>query len=660
MIIQRRRFCIFRVSCLLILLVMGANIDKLNAEMVDGLNLAGDANFNCDSIACTTIPEHRWLSFPGGRLCLNPSGKSFVTTPTPSNLALDIGGYVGTKVLRLPGVLSVGLIDSSKPNSLATAQQTIWYPYKLELEATYSGGAALSGFDFFADEQSTLIRVLEISNAPNKELFLNGKVENGASVSWDDNDQVLLVHGTNYNYALDFVRLDGESQTPFSLVQKPVIEGASWRLELPINFSSASYGISFGFSTDQEGEAVAIHRAHSAFAQPVVTSLDGVKETFDHFLSKVPAPTEWGLHAVPTMGVTPERERQSYYMAWTFVYQSLIDVLPENPAYPYPQMSLGKGSLWAEGEPTSPATCGWESFLGIQWISFVEPDVAWQAYEGIMSRVDAAGKLGGESLPSRKAQTAWVLFQQKPDLNELATVYPAIKRYLLWREQNPRWIYDNYNTPDEKDLEFVVSWILDVQYAAQIADALGKHDEAVWWKSKTQPMIDNMRKWFFSDPKKLHQFYFTKSRVYSIPARNEVRPIMILTALSIPNQPEDMVMRLTNLFGKIHNPASGCDGFNNLKYPDNDLVAYGLIQYGMPVARPYIEAVLRDCIRGGEFAEQLVPGKDNAPVSNGVKPSLFNAMNIIEFTWLLNGARYDSGGVAVCKLPATGPSFTQN
>jgi hypothetical protein len=43
----------------------------------------------------------------------------------------------------------------------------------------------------------------------------------------------------------------------------------------------------------------------------------------------------------------------------------------------------------------------------------------------------------------------------------------------------------------------------------------------------------------------------------------------------------------------------------------------------------------------GEFAEELdikVPG-----LTSGVKPSLFTALNVIEFTWLLNGTRYELG-----------------
>ncbi len=642
----------YRLCCGLIFLA--ASFAPLNAQKVGALNVAGDPNFDCDSISSPAASEHRWLSYPGGRLCLNPPSKDqYVIAPTSPDLALDVGGYVGTEVLRLPKVMSVGLEDATHPASdvlLAASQHTTWYPYKLGLEGAFADGAKLSGCDFFTDKSSTLIRVLEVKSAPGRKLCLTGQTESGATVRWDDKNQVLLVSGSNYNYALGFARLAGESWLPRTPMEKPAVEGTAWRLELPLDVGVTRDAISFGFSTASEGGAAAINRARDAFARPVKVSLATAKATFEDFLRKVPAPTQWGLRAAPALGVTPEEQRQYYYMAWTFLYQSLIDALPENPGYPYPQMCFGKAALWSGGDGTSPASCDWESFLGIQWLSFIEPDTAWQAYEGMMSHVDENGRPGHESLPGRKAQTAWILFQQKPDRKKLAAVYPAIKRYLLWSEQNPHWILgSSHDNPDEKDLEFEVSWLWDIQYAARIADALGKPDEAALWRSKTQPAIENMRRWSFSDPKEVHQYYFTATGAYTTADSNQVRPNMLLTALSIPTLPEDMVLRLKNLFGEVHHLGTANDGFNNLKYPDNDLVAYGLIQHGMPGARPYIEAVLRDSIRVGELAEGLVPGNDNTPQIIGVKPSLFTALNIIEFTWLLNGARYDSGKATLCE-----------
>jgi hypothetical protein len=632
---------------------------SLGAKEPGTLNLAGTKHFDSDSIASAGKPERRWLSYPGARLCLNPATSGFVVSGTSTNLELDLGGFIGTTVVSLPNVVRAGLVDANPPDSepdWAASGSTKWFPYQLEFTGHFAAGATVTGTDAFIDRDGTLIRTLAVKDARDKSLYLCGQVDESCRLAWDQHNQALLVTGTNYFYALRFVELRGSALKPAVAVTPPVLKENHWRLDLPLTHGAGIYGISFGFATRPEGQRVSIERALRAFQQPVQDSLDQVKTVMDRFLSKVPAPEKWDFQTVNAYGVTPEKCRQAYYMAWTFLYQSTLDVLPENPAFPYPQMSLGKGALWDGGERTSIATCGWESFLGLQWFSFVDPDFAWQAYEGIMSRVDGMGRLGGESLPSRKAQTAWILYQRQPDKQRLAAVYPALKRYLLWREQNPRWIWSGgHDMADEKDLEFVVSWLFDIEYAARITDVLGQPGESAFWRAKAQPMIANMDRWFFSDPKELHQYYFTNSATYSTAKRDEVRPIMVLTALGLPVLPPGMQERLEQLFAANHKPAAAADGFNYLKYPDNNFVAYGLIDHDNPQARQYIEALLRDLIRGGEFAETLESGDGGNPTTGGVKPSLFNAMNIIEFTWLLNGVRYDSGSPAAYALPGQPP-----
>lgn len=370
------------------------------------------------------------------------------------------------------------------------------------------------------------------------------------------------------------------------------------------------------------------------------------------FLRKVPVPSVWGLDPQLAAGVTPEQHRQAYYMAWAFLHQSLVNALTENPKHPFPQMSLGKASLWADGEMRAPATCAWESLMGIQWLSLVDSATAWDVYMGIMSLVDEKGLLGGESLPSRKAETAWWIYQQAPDRKRLAEVYPAIKRYLIWREANPRWIWGNNKAADERDLEFVVSWLYDLGFAAQIAKELGLPDDAAMWKSKEAPAIVQMREWFFNDPERLHQLYFIERKAHSTPERSSERPIMTLTALWLRSLPDDMSTRLIALLKQQVRPELANAGFNYTKYPDNQFVALGMLDRGRSEARPFIEAILRDSIRVGEFTECLVSGKDNLPVLDGVKPSLFTALNIIDFTWLLNQVRCDSGRPQTFNIPS--------
>lgn len=266
--------------------------------------------------------------------------------------------------------------------------------------------------------------------------------------------------------------------------------------------------------------------------------------------------------------------------------------------------------------------------------------------------VDADGLLGGESLPSRKAETAWKIYQQAPDRKRLKEVYPAIKRYLTWREANPRWIWQDIKAPDERDVEFVVSWLYDLRFAAQIATELGLTKDAVMWSSKEAPTVGKMREWFFNDPERLHQLYFTERKTHSTPARSSNRPIMILSALNIASLPDDMTARLIKLLNETARPERVNSGFNYTKYPDNQFVAMGLLDHQRPEARPFIEGILRDSILAGEFTECLVPGKNNLPALDGVKPSLFTALNIIDFTLLLNQVRCDTGRPQAFVIPA--------
>jgi len=608
---------------------------------VGALVMTGDPAFDSDSIASSENQQRRWLSCPGGRFCLNPAtARKFELAPMAADLPLNLGGYLGTGVLRLDDVVNVDL-DAAVPVS----RSTTWYPYQVAFQAQYANGAAVAGRDFFIDANSTLIRTLDVRGGDSKELVLGGTIGGSKGARWDAARQVIVVEDAKYSYALRLVA--GATEL------KPRLGKNSWSVRIPLGAQKATVTIGFGFAAASEGADAAIGRACSALALPVNESLVAAKATMDAYLRKVPQPTQWGIANIPPHGVTPERQRQAYYAAWSLLIQSIMNPFPENAAYPFPQMSLGKPSLWAQGERTSPATCGWESFLGLQWFSFLEPETCWKAYEGIMSRVDEAGRLGGESLPSRKAQTAWILYKQCPDRARLAAVYPAIKRYLLWREQNPRWVYPGNDATDEKDIEFVVSWLLDVDYAIKITGELGRADEGRVWQEKAAQMRQNLHAWFFSDPAKLHQFYFTQKHVFNTKERDRDRPIMILTALWLKDLPAEARDRLLGLLREFHHPERAADGFAYTKYADNNLAAYGLIDHGMAEAKPFAEVFVRDSIRAGEFAEVLRPGANGDPETEGVQPSLFNALNIIEFTWMLNQVRYESGTPAVFAFPAS-------
>lgn len=616
--------------------------------------MGGHPDFDADSIAQTSGAERRWHSFPGARLTLNPSAKStFAMDATPADLALDLGGYVDGQVLRLPKVLSMMLVDAEDSEILPLSQRTDWFPHKLTLRAQHADGVKLSADDCFTDADSSLLRVIDVRDGGTRQLQLSGTVGEKVRVEWLADKRAILVTGELYHYSLCLAELTGMEDPPSPTSLSPQCNAAGWKITLPLTNGKGCFAVGFGFATRSEGADKAVERALRTIAHPVDVTLTNSRAAAENFLRKVPAPTVWGLDPRLAGGVTPDQQRQAYYMAWSFLHQSVIHVLPESAEFPYPQLSLGKASLWADGEHRAPATCSWESLMGMQWLSEVDPETAWQACLGIMSFVDADGLLGGESLPSRKAETAWRIHQRSPDRKRLAEVYPAIKRYLIWREANPRWIWGNNKAPDERDAEFVVSWLYDLKFATRIATDLGLTEDAVMWESKEAPAIGKMREWFFSDPERLHQLYFTERKAHSTPERSSERPIMLLTAFNIGSLPDDMTARLLDLLGETLRPEKANSGFNYTKYPDNQFVALGLLDRRHPAALPFIQSILRDAILAGEFTECLVPGKNNLPALDGVKPSLFTALNIIDYTWLLNQVRCDSGRPEAFISPAT-------
>ena len=631
-------------SRFLIPVVFFVLLGTLSARCCAEIAMSGDSGLDCDSISNSDSNQWRWLSFPGSRFSLNPAPGKEVSPvakwdipPMAADLPLNIGGFIEGKATRFWNILTLRVSGPDGGVRPSNSRSSAWFPYKVTFDAAFPGEVGISGCDFFALAGDAIIREMQFTGPSGSVITCEGKIV-GESAQWDAARGVLLVSGSNYFYALKPARLDGLEETASSAARAPKLEPGKWSISIPMRSGTDALAVAFGFATVGEGGEKAVARACGALAVPVKTSLAKSKATLDSYLRRVPAPTHWGI-AATGMELSPAQHRRAYYAAWAFLVQNLIDVLPENPDYPFPQVAAGKPALWDEGEKTSSATCSWESLFGYQWLSFLEPDIAWRAYDGLMTRVDANGKLGGESLPSRKAQTAWILFKNKPDSARLKKVYPAIKRYLLWREQNPRWIYGSNLQRDEKDIEFTVSWLFDVNYAIRIAGELGIEGEKDFWMKKQASMIENMRRWFFADNEKIQQFYFAESKTHATKTRFSIVPMMIDTALSYKNLPENMAQRVLGYFHAGFNPAVPLGGFGIGKHPDLNLAVYGLLDRNVPESKAFIQRFLRDNIAAGEFCEQIESGAK----AEGVKPSLFSPLNIIEFTWLLNNVRYESG-----------------
>lgn len=618
-----------------------------SAATIGSVDMDGDSGFDSDSLADNSATQYRWLSYPGSRLSLNANQATDVKAPAgpiDSRLSLGLGGWFGTSAKNLNEIIRTEIASPGGSAASATTRSTTWYPYKIAFNASYAApsGTSLSGYDFMKDNDSTVMRVVQVSASVANDVVLTGKITGSGGGQWiGGTDKVVLVSDSAYYYAIHFVSLSGSGLTPVELNETATISNGEWTFRKSFA-GSGNLAAAIGIASASEGSATAIARAKGAFAQNVTTTLADVKGNMDDLLQRVPAPADWGISGIDAKGVTAQQHEKFYYSAWAFIVQSLVKSLPENAAsYPYPQMMTGKPSLWNVGASANPGTAQWESAFGYQMLSFIDPSNAWQAYKGLISVVNASGMIGGESLPTRLAEAAWILYQNTGSTTDLADIYPNLKKFMDWAEDNPRWICCGHDIPEEKDFEFVASWLFDASFMIEIANELGYTSDATLWQSKRTAMLGSLQNWFFTDPTVIYHVNYTypnQAPIYAVG-----NDMFKLSALSIDGLTATQLAALKSNYMSIHRPDDDLNNFPYHKYPDASLIVYGLLNHGGHVqARELAESSLRDAIRAKELGEATVPTGSGIAISS-VVPSLFTAIQGVEFTWLLNGARLDSG-----------------
>ena len=637
-----------KLQCVVVgtaLLLMSLNLlASTKNRRVGTVDFSGDPQFDADSISASGPNHWQWLSFPGGRLVLNPSPVdcSHIPPPLAKDIPLNLGGWVGTKTIKLLSISHVLVSTSASISAPATSLSTTWFPYRFTFDADYPGNIQLHGKDFFTDVNSSLIRDLAFTSGGDATVELGGVYEATEQANWIPADDMLVVSSPDYIYAMKFARIVNGHAMP--LRTDAAMQPNGYELKVNLGPGASEIAIGFGFATSSEGQTTAIVRADQCFHQRISEALAHSRAGIEGALRRVPAPQKWGIEAGGgSGGVTAAQHRRAYDAAWAFVIQDVVRKLPES-SFAYDQLMTGKPSLWNEGDPRAPGTAQWDSVLGYQWLCYVDCKAAWSAFSGLMSLVDSNGAIAGESLPARKAQTAWILYSRTKDIARLRRIYPAIRKNLLWEEENPRWIYGDHNIADEKDLEFTASWIYDAGFANLICNELGNSSDAQMWRSKQAEMAENSKTWFFSDPARIHQYYFANQGVNEKADRVEADhaefSAYITQALAVQRLSPAIRMRIADYFTQGFRPAENGLGFDNYKYPDVNLTAYGLIDAGrMDQAVEFVSGVLRESIQVGTFVEAI----NKTPAADGVQESLFSPSNIIEFTWLLNDCRYDGG-----------------
>lgn len=569
----------------------------------------------------TGAKQRRWMSLPESRIVVNPYRfglKNYSSEQSDGpDLPLNLGYYANGEGYFIDKILTV------VPEKVSCVNfETSWMPHQLSFNASYSDAISVKGFDFFYDE-TTFVRALDISESTSG-VTIGGQYTGDITLG----QNTIVVQTEHYIFAIASPCFAMESFHEDSVEKR-------WEVMLDPEHKSEIY-ISLGLATPDEGPSQALGRANRPFEQADIKHQRQVRlQQWNEYLKSVPHPKDFSLNGVDAMGVTEEDVRKAYYKAWAFLHMNLLPVMKET-GFDFPQQPTGKPSMWLEGHPLAKPCASWESFFGMQFYAFYDSESAWRCFEGMMSLVDEEGMLAGESLPSRKAQTAYILYSLTKDKERLEAVYPALKRYLLWREENPRWIYGEHDNPAERDADFVSSAIVDMGYLLEICQILDLGEEAELWRQKRLELFDDYLRWFWESPQSIPgEYYFADSG-----DRVRGNDLWMCNGLYLnmlkPPYTEGMFGRFYNGFDS-EKPFCG---FALPKYPELSFLAYALIDRGKDdEANILINTVIRDVCRANMFAEQYLT--NDFPYPDGVRPSIFGLACLIDMVWLNNGVRID-------------------
>ena len=486
-------------------------------------------------------------------------------------------------------------------------------------------------------------------------LILSGQF--AGAVHWDEADNTLLLQGDGFSAALCISRPAKWLGVRASPLDWALGEGRSdstsgtWRLALSGLKPGERIVIAARFVPSPGGMSQARKAAQAQASDARFRAAVAKSEAdWNRRLALVPRPMDFTPRSVEAKGVTPADVRRAYYRAWVFLWQDTLPPMPEN-GFPYPQACAGKPSLWGDGAPHSESTAAWDSAEAMQALALVEPGLAWEAAQGLMSQVEADGYLAGEALPPVFAQTFWGLYAQNGDKDRLRRIYPALKRYVIWKIAHPRWVYPNKSRADvkpstQKDNEYVVHEILDMGYALKIADALGMPDEAAFWRQQRRQAADDYQHWFLPPPGDIVY------RVYgSDTDRGAPDEVWGVKGLDLPPDLLLMTSRKT-LLGVFRRRFSLARpfGITQTRFGDLEPITLGLFGSGQTdLARQMADLAQRDVTRAGEFSETYT--QDDPPRPGGVRPSSFGARLMTDSVFWHNGVVLDRGLPVLLGMP---------
>lgn len=547
-----------------------------------------------------------------------------------------------------------------------TEATNTWNPQSLDWTGTYGEAGSYSTRDVFVDAD-TVSRLVSPADLHSGAPTLTGNFSDAAV--WDSSSRALTVTDTRggFTRAVGFPAgarvLFFDTLAAASLgaggVSAPTSSSRTWLALLPTDRESA-IGLGYAYGT---GDAPARAATASAVAgtdtSAVRAALDSRMQEWNDYLSRVPVVKDFALHTVDAAGASPEAIRAIYYRAFVALAQTVVPPQPES-GISHSQVATGKAATYNGGSARNRASASWDSLLGIQYLAYTEPDLAWDSLIGMLADVEDDGGLNGESLPSRKAQTAWMLYSVTGDAEKLAQVYPAVKAHMKWSSEHLAWNIDSHfpgggvSASDERDAEFVNSLAIDLQYAAQSARVLGRDADAEGFTTLRNTLLAQYQEWFFMPDGKAVQYYWT-SRPDATYDQRKGTVNYVGTGLHLPGLTDGETAAIMARFDEEYDPSQQFAGTASdaLKAPDAQFIAYGLLEHGQTQkAQVYLEATLRDITRTHQFSEVYQAGKNGAePISRGESPTTFGMAHVIDNLWILNGFRSDEGTPTFVRLP---------
>jgi len=524
-----------------------------------------------------------------------------------------------------------------------------WAPHALESSAEFSSPKAKIDSTVFLPDESAVAQVVRLAEGGPETLVLTGQFSQ-AKVYWDTKHNAVVIESEQYSARIAIGRgarwLGTCDSWPGLLAGAPQTKLRSGVWAVAVDGVKAGEDVIVEARFAPKGQKLpdAVSDLSSA---SIAKSLKNRKADWDKRLAGVPEPLDFDLHRVDSKGITPDAIRRMYYKAWVFLLSDTLPEMPENE-YPYPQVCCGKPSLWAEGHPKSRPSAQWESMIGMQFLSWSAPETAWKSFEGMMTLVDKDGLMGGEGLPSRHAQTAWMLYTATGNAKRLKDVYPALKRMLLWKISDPRWVFKDLVAPGNKDFEFVTHALIDAGFAIRIAKVLNMPEEEKLWQGKIKALAADADKWFWDDngsgPYEMYDANTNKRGAFHSPWN--------LQAVALPKGllSEAHEKSSLDLFKSMILPNAPFAGTVLCKHPSYQFTMLGAWRHGLiDDAAVMAEAIMREITMAGEFSECY--SFTFPPRTDGVIPSLFGVANIIDGTLWHSGVIVGDGLPIIAHVP---------